>query len=198
MSPTIANRITAADQITANPERQALATSTISQRSTLSSVFSFPHPVNEYAARTVAVITFALAVTIIVADARWLLWVLAYEFLARVLTGPTLSPIGTLATRVIVPKVIRRNKPVAGPPKQFAQTIGLAFSVTALVLVYGFGMIGAAYVLMGVLVVFAALEAFVGFCAGCFVFGYLMRWGLIPEGTCLRCANLAFPAEPGA
>ena len=175
-----------------------MATSAITQQSTLSRVFSFPHPVNEYAARTVALITFALAVTVVVADVRWLLWVLAYEFMARVLTGPTLSPIGTLATRFIAPKVIRRNHPVAGPPKQFAQAIGLAFSVTALVLAYGFGLIGAAYIVVGVLALFAALESFVGFCAGCFVFGYLMRWGLIPEGTCLRCANLTFRGEAEA
>lgn len=169
-----------------------MATSAVSRPSALSDVFSFPHPVNEYAARTVAAITLVLAVVTVAADARWLLWVLAYEFLARVLTGPSLSPVGSLATRVIAPKLIRRNKPVAGPPKQFAQAVGLLFSLTAIVLAYGFGLTGAAYVVIGVLAVFAALEAFLSFCAGCFVFGYLMRWGLIPDGTCLRCANLTF------
>ncbi len=105
---------------------------------------------------------------------------------------------GLLATRVIAPKIPRRTKPVAGPPKQFAQTVGLAFSVTALVLVYGFGLVGAALAALGVLVLFAGLEAFVGFCAGCFVFGYLMRWGLIPAETCERCNNLSFAPERSA
>ena len=165
---------------------------TADQRSGLRTLFTFPHPVNEYAARSVAAMVFTLALAIILTDTRWLLFVLAYGFLARVLTGPKLSPIGLLATRVIAPKVLRRSKPVAGPPKQFAQSIGLGFSMTALVLVYGFGLVGQAYVALGVLVLFAGLEAFVGFCAGCFVFGYLMRWGLIPAETCERCANLNF------
>ena len=172
-----------------------MAAITADRRSGLRALFTFPHPVNEYAARSVAAMVFVLAVFIIVADVRWLLFVLAYGFLARVLTGPRLSPMGLLATRVIAPRVIRRSKLVAGPPKQFAQTIGLGFSVAALVLVDGFGLVGAGYAVLGVLVLFAGLEAFVGFCAGCFVFGYLMRWGLIPAETCERCNNLNFGAE---
>ena len=44
--------------------------------------------------------------------------------------------------------------------------------------------------MLGVLIFFAALEAIVGFCTGCFVFGYMMRWGLIPQETCEKCNNL--------
>ena len=175
-----------------------MAAITADQRTGLRALFTFPHPVNEYAARSVAAMVFVLAVVIIAADIPWLLFVLAYGFLARVLTGPKLSPMGLLATRLIAPKVLRRSKAVAGPPKQFAQTIGLTFSVVALVLVYGFGLVGAAYAVLGVLVLFAALEAFAGFCAGCLVFGYLMRWGLISPETCERCNNLTLTGEPGA
>ena len=171
---------------------------TVHQRSGLREFFTFPHPVNEYAARSVAAMVFTLALSIIVADVSWLLFVLAYGFLARVLAGPKLSPMGLLATRVIAPRILRRSKPVAGPPKQFAQAVGLAFSTTAIVLVYGFGLVGAAQAVLGVLVLFAGLEAFVGFCAGCFVFGYLMRWGLIPAATCERCNNLTLAVESGS
>ena len=38
----------------------------------------------------------------------------------------------------------------------------------------------------------AGLEAFAGFCAGCFAFGYLMRFGIIPAEVCQRCADLNF------
>ena len=86
----------------------------------------------------------------------------------------------------------------AGPPKQFAQAVGLAFTTAALVLTFGFGLPTAGTAVLAVLAVFAGLEAFAGFCMGCFVFAYLMRWGLVPEGTCLRCANLSFVADPGA
>jgi hypothetical protein len=40
---------------------------------------------------------------------------------------------------------------------------------------------------IGLLAAFAALESGFGFCAGCFVFRYLMQWGLIPESVCLAC-----------
>ena len=39
------------------------------------------------------------------------------------------------------------------------------------------------------LTVFAALESILGFCAGCFVFNYLIRWGLIPQSVCEACVN---------
>lgn len=158
---------------------------------TLREVFSFPHPVNEVAARMVAGMVLALSLVIVVLDIHWLMFLLVYGFLARVLTGPTLSPMGLLATRALVPAVGNRRKLVAGPPKRFAQTIGLAFSATALILTYGFGLSLAAEGVLIVLAVFAGLESVLGFCAGCFVFNYLMRWGLIPKETCQRCANFA-------
>ena len=167
-----------------------MATESLKGASGLRTFFSFPHPVNEYAARSVAAMVFTLAVVIIVTDIRWLTFVLAYGFLARVLTGPKLSPMGQLATRVVAPKILNRSREVAGPPKQFAQSVGLLFSITAIILIYGFGLVGAAYAVLGVLVLFAGLEAFVGFCMGCFVFGYLMRWGLIPAEMCRRCNDI--------
>ena len=155
--------------------------------SMLRSVFSFPHPVNEVAARVVAGSVLLLSLVILVTGWYWLLLGLTYGFLARVLTGPTLSPIGLIATKVIVPIVIKKNKPVAGPPKRFAQFVGLIFSATALYLSMVQGAMGAAAAVLVVLALFAALESVVGFCAGCFVFGYLMRWGLVPSDVCERC-----------
>lgn len=155
-------------------------------------LFSFPHPVNEYAARSVAAMVFVLTIVIIATGTQWLCWFLAYGFLARVLTGPTLSPMGQLATRLIAPKMLRKSRLVAGPPKQFAQSVGLVFSVTALILIYAAGLIGAAKTVLGVLALFAGLEAFLGFCAGCFVFGWLIRFGIIPPAVCERCYEFKF------
>lgn len=155
----------------------------------LRAIFSFPHPVNEYAARAVAAMVVTLSLTIIVTGISWLMFVLAYGFLARVLTGPTLSPMGLLATKVLIP-VLRLNKPVAGPPKRFAQTIGLALSICALALHYIFGLAFAANLAIAVLAFFATLEALAGFCTGCFIFGYMMKWGLIPQEVCEKCNNL--------
>ena len=130
----------------------------------------------------------ALSVAILLTGQWWLAFLLAYGFLARVATGPTLSLMGQLATRLIAPR-IAEPKLVPGPPKRFAQTVGLACSVTALVLHYVAGLSVAAGVVLAILTVFAALESFLGFCAGCFVFNYLIRWGLIPQSVCEACVN---------
>lgn len=164
------------------------AISTVYNKFTIKNVFSFPNPVNEIAARIVAGMVVALSLATIFSGQSWLIFVLAYGFLARVATGPTLSPMGQLATRVLVPALGNRSKLVAGPPKRFAQSIGLAFSVAALVLYFAVGSTVAAYSVLGVLTLFASLEAFVGFCAGCFVFMNLIRLGLIPESVCRECA----------
>lgn len=156
----------------------------------MSRLVSFPNPVNEVSARLVATGVVLMAVTTIAFDVRWLTLVLAYGFLARVLTGPTLSPLGQLVTRVITPRLDIEPRLVAGPPKRFAQGIGAAFTVTAAVLTYGFDGFGAAQVVLGVLVVAASLEAFAGFCLGCWAFGLLMRAGVIPEEVCERCNDL--------
>jgi len=131
-----------------------------------------------------------MAVATLVFDQPWILIVLAYGFVARVLTGPTLSPLGQLATRVITPRLLFEAKWVAGPPKRFAQAIGAAFTMSAVILHYGFGQTDAAYALIGVLIVAAILESVFAVCIGCKAFAVLMRVGVIPEEVCERCNNI--------
>jgi hypothetical protein len=153
-------------------------------------LFSFPNPVNEVSARLVAAGVVVMSAVAIAFDQRWLLVVIAYGFVARVLTGPTLSPLGQLVTRVLTPRLGLPARPVPGPPKRFAQGIGAAFSLTAVILAFGFGLVGAAYVVLALLVVAASLEAFLGVCLGCRLFAVLMRAGLIPEAVCEECNAL--------
>jgi hypothetical protein len=161
-------------------------------------VFGFPNPVNEKAARTVAgvvlaatVVTLVLSVT---AGHRWL-WitaVLAYGFIARVLTGPTLSPLGRISMRVVAPR-LGEPKFVAGPPKRFAQGVGAAFTSTA-VLLLALGHPLGTQILLGFMVIAAGLESIFAYCLGCKVFAGLMRLGLIPEEVCEACNNIALRA----
>jgi hypothetical protein len=153
-------------------------------------VFRFPNPVNEISARLVATGVVLLATITIAFDVRWLTVVLAYGFIARVLSGPTLSPLGQLVTRVVTPALGLEPRLVAGPPKRFAQGIGAAFTVTAAVLTYGLDRFDAAQVVLGALVVAASLEAFAGFCLGCKMFALLMRIGVIPEEVCESCNDI--------
>lgn len=165
-------------------------------------VFDFPNPVNEKAARTVAGGVALLCVAIIVLTvtvgptALWLTVGLAYGFLARVATGPTLSPLGQLATRVIAPQ-LGAPRLVPGPPKRFAQAIGATLSVSAAVLGVGFGLDTAALVVVGLIVVAATLESVFGVCIGCWIFGHLMRLGVIPQETCEACTDITLRVNTG-
>jgi hypothetical protein len=152
-------------------------------------VFSFPNPVNEKAARVVAGVVLAIVIVTLVTAWYWLLIPLAYGFWARVLTGPTLSPLGWLAQNVIAPRLGER-KPVPGPPKRFAQAMGAVLSTTALVLAFAVSHTAADVVLILFLPA-AGLESIVGYCLGCQVFGLLMRTGVIPEPVCAECADIS-------
>jgi hypothetical protein len=154
-------------------------------------LFSFPNPVNEVSARLVAAGVLVMSLAAIVLGQPWIAVVIAYGFVARVLTGPTLSPLGQLVTRVITPRLNVTPRPVPGPPKRFAQGMGAVFSVTAAVLGVGLGLDTAAYALLGLLVVAATLESVFAFCIGCKLFALLMRAGVIPEAVCERCVATA-------
>ena len=153
---------------------------------TINNLFSFPNPVNEFSARFVAGMVAILTIATILTENQFVAGFLLYGFLARVATGPTLSPIGLLATRVIVPALGNPTKLVAGPPKRFAQTVGLAFSATAFVMLM-LDFVLVFQITLAILVVFALLESVAGFCAGCFVFSYLMKWKIIPQSVCESC-----------
>jgi hypothetical protein len=151
--------------------------------------FSFPNPVNEKAARVVAGVVLVLSAITLATGWYWLLAVLAYGFVARTLTGPTLSPLGRLATGVLAPR-LGSPKYVPGPPKRFAQAIGAALTTAGAILALGFGSHGAADGLLVVLIVAAGLESIFAICLGCHAFALLMRTGVIPERVCVECADI--------
>ena len=150
---------------------------------------AFPNPVNETSARVVAGGVATMAATAIVADQPWLLAPLTYGFAARVLAGPTFSPLGQLATRVVTPRIPVRHRLSPGPPKRLAQGIGLGLTAAASALVLT-GRRRGAYRLLGVLVAAAGAEAGLGFCAGCKLFALAMRTGLVPETVCEECNDI--------
>ena len=161
-------------------------------------LFAFPDPVNEISARLVAGGVVLLCLAAILSGQAWLTVVIAYGFIARVLIGPTLSPLGQLATRVVTPRLGLAPRLVPGPPKRFAQGIGAVLSITAAVLAVGFGFQTAADVALAAIVVAASLEAFAGFCLGCKIFAGLMRAGVVPEGVCEACRSVRFDTPAGS
>ena len=159
------------------------------------SVIGFPNPVDEVSARLVAGTVVGLSVATILFGAGWACPVIAIGFLLRVLAGPKLSPIGLTVTKLVRPRLQIQPRLTAGPPKRFAQAIGLLVSGAASIAWLVFDNQTLGMVLMGGLVVAASLEAFAGICLGCKAFAVLMRMGLIPEPVCEQCASFATRAD---
>lgn len=150
------------------------------------SFFSFPDPVNETSARLVAAGVVAQAVLFLVFREWWLLVPLTYGFAARVATGPTMSPLGQFVTRIATPVVEGvggvTSRQVPGPPKRFAQAIGLAFTGGAS-LAWSLGAPAVTFVLLGGLIVAATLEAAFAVCLGCIAYSAI--WG------CADCDDIS-------
>lgn len=153
-------------------------------------MLGFPNPVNEKAARVVAGAVALIAIAALATGWYFLLPVLAVGFWLRVASGPRFSPLGQLATRVIAPR-LGPAREVPGPPKRFAQTIGAVLTTVGSLLVFVFGVTGAAPVVLAMLAVFATLESVLGICVGCHIFNLLMRLGVIPAEVCEACNDLS-------
>lgn len=158
---------------------------------TLRELVRFPDPVNETSARLVAAGVVVQAVLFLVVREGWVLVPLTYGFLARVATGPTLSPLGQFVTRVATPAVeaaARRRDPAAhsrqvpGPPKRFAQSIGLLFTGVASI-AWMLGAPNVAIAAIALLTVAATLEAAFAVCLGCIAYSAI--WG------CADCDDIS-------
>ena len=157
----------------------------------LRALLSFPDPVNETSARLVAAGVVIEAIVFLIVREWWVLIPLTYGFLARVATGPTLSPLGQFVTRSATPSVehvLRRRRPgfesrqVPGRPKRFAQSIGLAFTASASI-AWALGAPSVAVVLIGLLAVAATLESVFAICLGCIAYSAI--WG------CADCDDIS-------
>jgi len=156
----------------------------------MSKRFPFPNPVNETSARLVAAGVVAISTIFLLTNSTLVLVALTYGFAARVAAGPTFSPLATIATRVITPRINLNHKFVPGPPKRFAQTIGLTFAATALALTL-LGFSTAAQLVIAALIVAAVLESAFAICLGCIAFSFLMKLGVIPQSVCESCNDIS-------
>ena len=155
--------------------------------------FPFPNPANETSARLVAAGVVLISTTFLLTNSTFVLVVLAYGFAARVAAGPAFSPLALLVTRVVTPKLNFNHKFVPGPPKRFAQTIGLVFSSSALLLALLDFSLAAKLVIAG-LIFATLLESVFAICLGCIAFSYLMKLGAIPESVCESCNDISLRA----
>jgi hypothetical protein len=148
----------------------------------------FPSLVDDVTVRLIAGLVLLLAVLALGTGAWWLYAVLAGDFVLRAGWGPSASPLARVA-KAVRPRLAAAPRWTAGPPKRFAAAIGAVLTVAATALWLA-GTTTPVVVIGVVMVVFPALEAGLGVCVGCIVFGWLMRVGLVPESVCVECADI--------
>ncbi|TEB04300.1 hypothetical protein Psch_04026 [Pelotomaculum schinkii] len=102
--------------------------------------------------------------------------ILALDFIIREFLKPKYSPLATLA-RGTVSGLKLPQKLVDSGPKVFAARIGVIFSVLTAIL-YSANLLYAGSAVLGILLICAALESFLGFCLGCWIYSLLpKKWG---------------------
>jgi len=124
--------------------------------------------INENKARLTAFFVLVLTIAYLLTGLWLLIAVLLPDFLLRALNQGKYSYLGFLSDAVIKQLSIK-PKPVDRAPKRFAAMLGLAF-VTAILVAIILQATVIAFVLAVVMAVFAMLESFFAFCAGCYVY----------------------------
>lgn len=66
-------------------------------------------------------------------------------------------------------------------PHQFAQGVGAIFLLASSSALLLWNAVALGWLLAWIVIVLAAVNLFLGFCAGCFVYYQLDRWGLLPK-----------------
>lgn len=149
----------------------------------------YPEVVDNSVVRIVAFFVFLIGSINLFVQSQLITVFLLFGFASRFLWANRIDPIAKLTHNILCPKAGIRFVPKAGIPKRFAQGIGTICCINILVF-NSLGNLTASTTIAALLVVFSALEAFLGFCAGCWIFQQLMKTGLIPEATCQACNNL--------
>jgi hypothetical protein len=127
---------------------------------------------NESKVRFIAFFVLVLTALYWLTASFWICVLLVADFALRSFDLGRFSPLGLLSDTII--RTFRLPlKPVFLPPKRFAARIGLGFSVAILAThIAGWNTM----ILSGVLALFAFLESFLGFCAGCYVYSFVQRF----------------------
>lgn len=99
--------------------------------------------------------------------------ILALDFIIRAFVRPKYSPLAALA-RGIVSGLSLPRKMVDNGPKVFAARIGVIFSAVAAIL-YAGNLLYAGSTVLVILLLCAALESFLSFCLGCWMYSLLPK-----------------------
>lgn len=128
--------------------------------------------VSEQIVRCNALLTIVLVSVSIIFGSPLLLLLLVADFFIRAFTNFPTSPLSYVSKQV-VSWLKLQTKTIDKAPKIFAARLGFLMSAAILSL-YILGYFQASLVVAGILSLFAFLELAIGFCAGCFLYTYLV------------------------
>jgi hypothetical protein len=129
--------------------------------------------INENNARLTAFFVLVFGTAFLVTGLWVIIAFLIFDFFLRVNNWGKYSPLAILSD-VLIRQLKIRNQPTDRAPKRFAAGMGLVFTIGILILTLLHLTIVTLIVTI-VLLFFAFLESFVGFCAGCYVYNGLQR-----------------------
>lgn len=130
--------------------------------------------IDENIARMNAFFTFGLVLIFLLTPFKWIIFLLAADFLLRrILQGKfsVVSRISNLTTGALALKKVSIN---AGP-KMFAANVGFALSILA-ALFYFTGLHYVSYALAGTLAFFTMLESVFNICAACILYPFVSKY----------------------
>ncbi|MDB5152389.1 MAG: hypothetical protein JWR54_1140 [Mucilaginibacter sp.] len=129
--------------------------------------------INENKARLTAFFVLVFGTAFLVTGLWVIIAFLIFDFFLRVNNWGKYSPLAILSD-VLIRQLKIRNQPTGRAPKRFAAGVGLVFTIGILILTL-LHLTIATLIVTIVLLFFAFLESFVGFCAGCYVYNGLQR-----------------------
>jgi len=130
--------------------------------------------VDETRVRVVAFFVLVITCWYVLTGAPLLIGLLLVDFVLRALNLNNFSPLALLAGS-IVKQAGLKSRPVDRAPKRFAAFVGIVF-LTAILIACVIHQVGFSRILAGVIIIFASLESFAGFCAGCYVYAFINRF----------------------
>jgi tellurite resistance protein TehA-like permease/glutaredoxin len=161
-------------------------------RLTRTQLFWFPETINKPATQVSGILAFivCLLCTIFYEQraTKWVVLALALDFFLRLIAGGAWAPIGMVSSILV-----SYMDPVfmCGAPKQFAAFCGFFMATLSAGLLLGGQRLGGTIVI-ALLMGPTGLEGFLGFCLGCWMFGYGITFKLIPQSVYRPYLNL-FP-----
>lgn len=128
--------------------------------------------VNESVVRLTALMIVFLTGLFLIVPNPFIPLYLIFDFYIRAFTKSKFSPLSWFASQLVIFFKLPKHM-IDKAPKIFAARIGLVFSIFMLAFTL-FSLTNVAIVIASVLVLFAFLECGINFCAGCWVYTYIV------------------------